>query len=52
MHLVTTWKSRPLSPEQFGRLLAVWGKLEERTRGDCRPRSESAGSSTATGPAA
>ena len=33
MHLITTWKSRPLSPEQFDRLMSVWGKLEERTRG-------------------
>ena len=34
MHLITTWKSRPLSPEQFDRLMTVWGKLEERTAAD------------------
>jgi hypothetical protein len=34
MHLITTWKSRPLSPEQFDRLMAVWGKLEQRTAAD------------------
>ena len=34
MHLITTWKSRPLSPEQFDRLMSVWGKLEERTAAD------------------
>jgi hypothetical protein len=38
MHLITTWKSRPLGPEQFGRLMAVWGKLEERAAAD--PSSE------------
>ena len=31
MHLITTWKSRPLDPAQFDRLMTVWGKLEERT---------------------
>jgi hypothetical protein len=34
MHLITTWKSRALSPEQFDRLMSVWGKLEERTAAD------------------
>ncbi len=34
MHLITTWKTRPLSPEQFGRLMSVWGKLEERSAAD------------------
>ena len=34
MHLITTWKTRPLSPEQFSRLMAVWGKLEERSATD------------------
>ena len=34
MHLITTWKPRPLSPEQFSRLMAVWGKLEERSATD------------------
>jgi hypothetical protein len=34
MHFITTWKSRPLSPEQFDRLLKVWGKLEERSAAD------------------
>jgi hypothetical protein len=28
MLVCTTWKARPLSPEQFDRLMAVWGKLE------------------------
>jgi len=34
MHLITTWKSRPLSPEQFDRLMTLWGKLEERAASD------------------
>jgi hypothetical protein len=34
MHLITTWKSRPLSPAQFDRLMTVWGKLEERAAAD------------------
>ena len=34
MHLITTWKSRPLSPAQVDRLMTVWGKLEERTAAD------------------
>ena len=34
MYLITTWKSRPLSPEQFNRLMVVWGKLEERAAAD------------------
>ena len=34
MHLITTWKSRPLGPAQFDRLMTVWGKLEERAAAD------------------
>jgi len=34
MHLITTWKSRALGPEQFERLMTVWGKLEERSASD------------------
>ena len=26
--LCTTWKSRPLSPEQSERMMAIWGKIE------------------------
>jgi len=28
MLFCTTWKSRPLSPEQMDRMMAVWGKIE------------------------
>jgi hypothetical protein len=28
MLLGTTWKARPLSPEQTERMMAVWGKIE------------------------
>jgi hypothetical protein len=28
MIVATTWKSRPLSPEQTNRMMAAWGKLE------------------------
>ena len=34
MHLITTWKSRPLSPEQFDRLMTIWGKFEQRAAAD------------------
>ena len=34
MILITTWKSRPLNPEQFNRLMNVWGKLEQKTAAD------------------
>ncbi len=34
MHLITTWKTRPLGPDQFNRLMTVWGKLEERAAAD------------------
>ena len=26
--MCTTWKARPLTSEQFGRMMGVWGKLE------------------------
>jgi hypothetical protein len=29
MLVATTWKSRPLSPEQAGRMMSAWGKIEE-----------------------
>lgn len=28
MLICTSWKSRPLSPEQTDRMMATWGKLE------------------------
>lgn len=28
MLIGTTWKARPLTPEQFERMMTVWGKLE------------------------
>ena len=28
MLMCTSWKSRPLSPEQTDRLMATWGKIE------------------------
>ena len=34
MIIATTWKSRPISPEQFNRLMTVWGKLEEKIAKD------------------
>ena len=34
MILITTWKSRPLSPDQFDRLMNVWAKLEQKTAAD------------------
>lgn len=34
MLLCTTWKARPLSPEQTNRMMAAWGKLEARSAED------------------
>ncbi len=31
MLICTTWKARPLSPEQTDRMMATWGKLEAET---------------------
>ena len=31
---ITTCKSRPISPEQYNRLMNVWGKLEHKTAAD------------------
>lgn len=28
MLICTSWKARPLSPDQVDRMLAIWGKLE------------------------
>lgn len=28
MLMCTTWKARPLSPDQMDRMMAVWGKME------------------------
>jgi len=28
MIVCTTWKARPLTPEQSNRMMAIWGKLE------------------------
>ena len=30
MLMLTTWKSRPLTPEQAGRLMDTWGKVEAK----------------------
>ena len=30
MLVCTTWKSRPLNPEQSARLMEVWGKTEAK----------------------
>lgn len=30
MFVCTTWKARPLSPEQFNRMMEVWAKTEAR----------------------
>lgn len=38
MLLCTTWKTRPLSPEQTHRMMATWGKLE--AEGDADPNTE------------
>ena len=34
MILITTWKNRPINPEQYNRLMNVWGKLEQKTAAD------------------
>ncbi len=34
MLMLTTWKSRPLSPEQTKRMMAVWGTQLERDQKD------------------
>ncbi len=34
MIVCTTWKSRPLSPEQAGRMMQTWGKLEAKMAED------------------
>lgn len=31
MLLCTTWKARPLSPEQTNRMMDTWGKIEAET---------------------
>lgn len=31
MLLCTTWKARPLSPDQIDRMMTVWGKIEADT---------------------
>jgi hypothetical protein len=28
MLMCTTWKARPLSPDQMDRMMAIWGKME------------------------
>ncbi len=38
MLVCTTWKMRPLSPEQTNRMMAVWGKLESEA--DAHPETE------------
>lgn len=30
MYVCTTWKARPLSPEQGQRMMEIWGKTEAR----------------------
>ena len=27
MIVITTWKTRPMSPEQAGRMMNIWGKI-------------------------
>jgi len=34
MILITTWKNRPIGPEQYNRLMNVWGKLEQKMAAD------------------
>lgn len=34
MILITTWKNRPIRPEQYNRLMIVWGKLEQKMAAD------------------
>jgi hypothetical protein len=34
MLVCTTWKGRPLSPEQAGRMMDTWGKLEAKQAED------------------
>ncbi|HZT67167.1 MAG TPA: hypothetical protein VFA11_15365 [Acidimicrobiales bacterium] len=34
MLVQTTWKSRPLSPEQANRMMSTWGKIEARMAED------------------
>jgi hypothetical protein len=31
MLICTSWKARPLSPEQANRMMQVWGKVEAST---------------------
>jgi len=38
MYVMTTWKGRPLSPEQGSRMMDTWGKLEAKGAED--PSSE------------
>jgi hypothetical protein len=38
MLMCTTWKARPLSPEQTNRMMAIWGKLEAEA--DSHPDTE------------
>jgi hypothetical protein len=38
MLICTTWKARPLSPEQSNRMMAVWGQLEAEQ--DAHPEVE------------
>ena len=38
MFVCTTWKARPLSPEQSQRMMEIWGKTEAREAED--PTSE------------
>ena len=34
MLVATTWKARPLSPEQAGRMMRAWGKIDEAVGAD------------------
>jgi hypothetical protein len=38
MLILTTWKNRPLSPEQANRMMVIWGKFEAKAATD--PSSE------------
>ena len=34
MYILTTWKSRPITPEQTNRMMAIWGRQEAALAAD------------------
>jgi hypothetical protein len=34
MYMLTTWKSRPLTPDQMNRMMAIWGRQEANLAAD------------------